>query len=180
MLRLRIIGTDIRICFSLFAVVLFGLISGKNTFLSFTLACTVHELGHIAAMIFFGMKPKKIKLSGRGASIVPEGCFPSKAAAFAVMLGGAAANLTVGILLCESDAAKYHFFLCVYNLLPADSLDGGSLLNYFGLLRKSNVMRISECLSFFFTSLFLCAFSFFPREICILWLFAVLSDYFDS
>ncbi len=102
----------------------------------FLLACLVHELGHWAAIRALGGRVEAFRLTGVGAVIVP-----ARARLFSyweeclTALAGPAASLLLALLagswgrwLGSEDAyllTGVSLVLGLFNLLPADPLDGG-------------------------------------------------------
>ena len=126
MITLRISGirTDIHFTFLLFNAVIF-LMRGNQAILCFYGGCILHELGHILAAAFAGISVQRVSLTGMGIVMTAE-----KNAS--VLLSGPAVNLIcAGIIFLSGgnfSFAAINLALCVYNLLPFSSLDGGAAL----------------------------------------------------
>lgn len=134
MITLRISGvrTDIHFTFLLFNAVIF-LMRGNQAILCFYGGCILHELGHILAAAFAGISVQRVSLTGMGIVMTAEknSSVPTKYSLF-VLLSGPAVNLIcAGIIFLSGgnfSFAAINLALCVYNLLPFSSLDGGAAL----------------------------------------------------
>jgi len=97
----------------------------------FLVSCAAHELGHCAAIWWFGGKIRQFKLSAIGAEIlldaslgyVPEGI---------IALSGPGINLCLAVLFSWLDISfvfsGINLVLGCFNLLPLRLLDGGRAL----------------------------------------------------
>ncbi len=119
--------------------------NGKLFFFGITSAI-IHELGHIAIMVFFGEKIKKIRLTFGLIEIVTD-FIPSnqihknKPAEKLVIIGGSMANLifsTLCVILFTITKNKnfkilsmQNLYMGMINLLPIKGLDGGDILAKF-------------------------------------------------
>jgi len=96
------------------------------------LCSIIHEEGHVIAMRLCGVKPEKLRLSGKGAEIVAADRYKlSYPAEMAVCLAGPAANLLTGFIFILAGfelLAGISFILGILNLLPLSVLDGGGLV----------------------------------------------------
>lgn len=102
------------------------------------LACTVHELGHMAAALAFGGQVERLSLTVVGAELSFSCRFPMTYGQDGlVALAGPAANLLLGGLFFVLDwhlAAVISLGIGAFNLLPILPLDGGRLV--YGLLAE--------------------------------------------
>lgn len=99
----------------------------------------LHEAAHLIAMAACGVRPRAVRLVVGAVEIVaPTGCL-SRRREICVSAAGPMANLLVGGLLCLlsrqggegvlQNAAVLQFSFGFFNLLPAEGLDGGSILS---------------------------------------------------
>ncbi len=100
----------------------------------------VHEAGHVLAMVFFGAYPTRLKATLAGFTIDYSGdtndrqemlvalAGPAFGFVFSVLCARLGQRLSSEYLLM---CAGLGFVLNVFNLLPAMSLDGGRILDYF-------------------------------------------------
>ncbi len=130
--------------------------SPLSELLLFLGAILLHEMGHLAALLHFGIRPKQLTLSCLGAQI--EMCDPYLAykKEAHVFLAGPLAGF-LGCILAWL-FLRYHFtrygmlffsfnlLLSLFNLLPLKSLDGGkalfSLLCHYG--EESTAQKITN------------------------------------
>ena len=100
------------------------------------LACTVHELGHVAAAQVFGGRTERLSLTVVGAELSFSYRAPlTYGKDSLVALAGPAANLLLGGLFFAMDRylpAVLSLGVGAFNLLPILPLDGGRIL--YGLL----------------------------------------------
>lgn len=137
-MKFKIFGTQIYVSFLFSAVIAFMLATDKTGLVIPTLfASLIHEAGHLFAMWVCECQPKSIRLIPasvqitRGFSAKPQG-------ELAVSLCGPMANLVVFAVLivnylCFKNISVLSFailnlVLCIFNLLPVNGLDGGTLL----------------------------------------------------
>ena len=153
MMKLRILKTDIIISFTLVCLFAISIITGiAQEFLLCFLAVIIHESGHIILMCKFGYYPKEIKISLFEISIL-DNCRHKRGNKqnFLIILFGPFANLICFIfffllyLLGNSlfiVFATANLSVCIFNLLPVMSLDGGQLM--YIMLCKRFDDRIAE------------------------------------
>ncbi|MCI5816617.1 hypothetical protein [Ruminococcus sp.] len=132
MLRFRLYGVRITVCFGFAAVwALFCLIRGELA-LPLLLASLIHELGHAAAMCACGQKLAGLKLWGGGILMTPRRSrMLTRRQEVCILLSGPAVNLAVGLGLWLAGARLWgvlHWALGLWNLLPYRDLDGGAVL----------------------------------------------------
>lgn len=122
--------------FLLLACILLYLDEGVGVLPWGLLACTIHELGHMAAARTVGGRVERLSLSAVGAEF--RFAYPSALSygkeSF-VTLAGPMANLLTGVVALWADAyllAVFSMGVGIFNLLPILPLDGGVVL--FNLL----------------------------------------------
>ena len=115
---------------------LYWLDEGVGLLLWGLLACTVHELGHVAAALAFGGRAERLSITVVGAELSFSYRAPlTYGQDSLVALAGPAANLLLGGLFFALDRhlpAVLSIVVGVFNLLPILPLDGGRVL--YGLL----------------------------------------------
>jgi len=135
-------------------ILLFALIYffDEDGLLASLIPCMVlHELGHVSAMLFFGVHPTRLKLTAAGLSLDYSGdinagremltALAGPVFGFAFSLFCARLGRLFGneyLLMCSG----LGFILNTFNLLPAKSLDGGHILDF--LLNKRFDSRKAE------------------------------------
>lgn len=127
------------------------------------IACGMHELGHIIALLSLGIRPKMLSFDMIGIKLVNPGCILSPKKELFVLLSGSGLNLLVFFLLSDKPLssqslfALIHLLLGVYNLLPLKSFDGGKILNLIlsGFLSQRAVYIICNTVDFIFIILML-------------------------
>ena len=121
--------------FSFLAVLFFMLeISRSDWGLWCVFCCILHELGHFSAFALVGSRPRELWLEAGGMRIVPAAGLLSPGREAFVLSGGCMVNFFCGavlLLLGCLEAAGFHLFLGLWNLLPLKALDGGQLLRLF-------------------------------------------------
>lgn len=99
-------------------------------------ACILHELGHLAAMLYFGQPIKKLVFYGAGIMIVRgrgEPLTPT-GAELIILSAGCTVNLLLFALSGANEWGMINLVIGLFNLLPLKSLDGGKI---FLLLLRS-------------------------------------------
>ena len=133
-----------------------GFLCGREALLAASLAAAVHEMGHLALILYQGSLPASLRLDASGASlrcIEPE---PTMRQERIRALAGPAAGIALWMLLrCSESAflragAGMSLMLSLVNLLPAPGLDGGRVLGCLltGALDAETWLRISCLLGF--------------------------------
>ena len=139
-----------------------------ETAIAIALPVTVHELAHIIALRFFGLKVKNVRAELTGLCIDYCGFAEPMAhiaAAFAGPAGGFIYAYAASLIACETGctcmelSAGISLLLSVFNLLPVLPLDGGRIL--LGLLTillgVQEGERIAYRISFAITAVLLTA-----------------------
>lgn len=138
-MKLNIFSVKITVSYSLLCALTLCVILDEFKGLIFcTLSIIIHESGHIAMMALFGSRPESIKISFFEISINDSLREQrSRKQNFLIILFGPLCNFICFIifyllyLLCRLQTLEFAYtnlFLCLFNLLPVMSLDGGQLL----------------------------------------------------
>lgn len=130
---------SVSVCFAVFTACV--LAADKNGLVSAALfAAVLHELGHLAATVWYRVPVKKIEFRLFGINIeLTGGVSMSYGEEIVIALSGPAANLAAaGICLAAESlwpsagwlliAAAFHLLIAAFNLLPIAELDGGRAL----------------------------------------------------
>ena len=126
MLEWRPGGIQLRISL-LFPALLTALLflQPEGVAVSCVLASVMHECGHLLVMLLLRCPPERCTLGAFGMRLeIGQRHLPGYRKNLLISLAGPAVNAAVG---CRR-AAVVHLVLCVFNLLPAQPLDGGEIL----------------------------------------------------
>lgn len=138
-------GVSLEISFWFAAVMtLMLLLSPQTGAAECFLLCILHEFGHLAPMLLFRAKPKKIQLGYFGMKIVTGQKLLSPIKEIIIAASGPAVNLTLAAILFlggYKSTAMLSLGLGLFNLLPVPSLDGGRILTQLTENRK--VLKIA-------------------------------------
>jgi len=142
MINFKFKKTDISFLFSFFA--LFAvLFYSDNSFkiLIALLACFLHEAGHLAVMLIYDCKPKRILFYGGGIKIIPNCRLLSYEKDIAVNFAGCFVNIISGLITMRlgvfEDFSQASIVIGIFNLLPFSNFDGGHIIKLF-FERKEN------------------------------------------
>lgn len=95
-------------------------------------ACLLHECAHLLMIAMIGKKPVYLRISAAGMRLEAAGTALLPLHLFtAILLAGPAANLLAAFgfrIFGMTEAAAANLSLCLFNLLPFRSTDGGTLL----------------------------------------------------
>lgn len=127
--------TVVKIEFPFFIVIALSLVFQKSSVLDVLAFCALHELGHLAALLFCGGTPEKITVSYYGVGLKYD-CPLGNAKNFFVLVSGVIVNIVFAILDLKRNI---NIALAVINLLPVYPLDGGRILK----LVLSNVFSLN-------------------------------------
>lgn len=132
-MKLRIRGVPVTIDYYFIAVLTLTLVVFENeSILICFVFCVLHELGHLAAMAFFGEKARSVTLGYFGMKIDCGVSLLPKLPEIVIAAAGPFVNLAV-MIICRffelDEAARINLGLCVFNLLPVGMLDGGRILS---------------------------------------------------
>lgn len=154
-MRFRIRGVPVIINYYFIAVLTLMLVVFKNeNILMCFLFCIFHELGHLAAMAFFGEKARGITLGYFGMRIDCGTKIMPKVSEIVIAAAGPIVNLIL-MLFCRlfmlDEAAQINLTLALFNLLPVSMLDGGRIISPFVTERtmKNIGITVGIILSFF-------------------------------
>ena len=151
----------IYVSFPLLAMLTLFLWIGNNNFVIYSvLAATLHESGHIFAMIAKKHKPKQVNLRIFSIDIIDTNRISRDYNRdIFILLSGPLTNLIFGdiafVVYKLFDVASClifayaNLFLALLNLLPIESLDGGQIL--FNLLLRRFKLQTAEKISFSFS-----------------------------
>lgn len=132
MLIFSIKGIRIKLSFSFFAIIALAAASDADAVMVSLFCCMMHEMGHLLAMLRFGIVPQGLCFYGGGIKIIAAPMRLSAAKEAVVLLSGCAVN-ACAFAVCfaagrgMSEFALANLLLCVFNLLPFQKLDGGRL-----------------------------------------------------
>ncbi len=154
-MRFHIRGVPVIINYYFIAVLTLMLVVFKNeNILMCFLFCIFHELGHLAAMTFFGEKARGITLGYFGMRIDCGTKIMPKVSEIVIAAAGPIVNLIL-MFFCRlfllDEAAQINLTLALFNLLPVSMLDGGRILSPFVTERTMKIIGITVgiILSFF-------------------------------
>lgn len=116
------------------ALLILALTAGAGEVLPLVaLSAVCHELGHLAALRLAGAKVEAFRLTAFGAEIQADTRYLPYGRELACTLAGPAVNLLLALSLARVSGdyllAGANLLLCVFNLLPLPSLDGGHALH---------------------------------------------------
>ncbi len=144
-MRLKLFDVDIYISCLFAAIIAFLFATDRTGLILPTFAAILfHELGHLFAMWGLGCQPKQINLIPASVQIV--GSVPKKNSDEVIIaLMGPLMNLLLFVVLLlhalvfdDSTTLSWavlNLVVCIFNLLPARGLDGGTILYQILLLR---------------------------------------------
>lgn len=118
------------------------------------LACTLHEVGHWAAVRLLGGRTLALRLTAVGGELVLDGAHPlTQGGELLSLLAGPGANLTAALLAVRLGRAEWAYLfaglnlaLGVLNLLPVWPLDGGRVLHLLAGPVWQGVARLCSAL----------------------------------
>ena len=151
MYQFKIKGMTFGISFSFLALVGFLTLCGEDVRnqLALCLACCiVHEIGHLAAMLYLGVPAESLVLYGGGMLIRrKKGINSSNLTDCIILLAGPLANALLALfflLVGLRSAAGYNLFCAVFNLLPFSYFDGGRIVDT--LFPDSKATQLIRCI----------------------------------
>ncbi len=118
------------------------------------LSAVIHELSHIVAMLCFSIRPYAIRFRMFDVAI-EENAKKSDFADFVITLAGPLSNLVFAgvFFFINRDFSFCNIALCLFNLLPVDTFDGGHAL--FLILSKKFSVNTSYLILKIFTLIIL-------------------------
>ena len=143
-MSLRIKDFTIRVSFSSVALIALVVLSGVNSgYLLCFISVIFHELGHLAALLLCGGSISGISLTAFNVTIIEkQRYYLSLGRDLICTFAGPFANLVLCVLTFGlfREFAIINLCICVFNLLPASSLDGGQAL-YLMLCRRFDNLK---------------------------------------
>lgn len=141
--------TKISVDFSFFLLLSFAVFYGCKTAFLIVLFSSLHEMGHIAALLLLKTKPDHIKISFYGISMKYDNKISRLGEVF-VILSGPAVNFILYLLLKE----EINLVLLFINLYPVLPLDGGRIV-YLISEKLSKIISLIFLVLLLFTSLYI-------------------------
>lgn len=168
-MKITIFGINITISF-LFCAILSILMLCDRTgmIVPMFIAVIMHELGHLAVMKFFGCAPTEIRLIPGSVRIVTPVC--TEKHSVLILVSGSLLNIIIFLIVYISstiqcvnyyiDFAFINLIYGIFNLLPFNALDGGSILEEIISTKLGNIKakKIIKIITLFGAVLFLLAF----------------------
>jgi stage IV sporulation protein FB len=135
MIRFRFKKFYIAVNFSFLAIISLAILFKDHTIIGFGIAaCLLHEIGHLAVMLFFRVRLNGIVLYGAGISIKSDDI--TRRAFFeevSVITAGIVVNIAAALFFLPQNSNSSQIFavinlmLAAFNLLPLANFDGGRL-----------------------------------------------------
>ncbi|MBO7217952.1 MAG: hypothetical protein J6V50_04550 [Clostridia bacterium] len=145
-MKFNFLGTEFEISFLFLAMTAVMVLFDKTGELAlFFGAALIHEAAHFLMMWFFGCRPKAIRLIPGGINI-EENSPKLVYADIMILLAGPFSNLCC-FLIFKGSFSLINLLLFIYNMLPFDRLDGGSIL-YLCLSRLFSVRAAENAIKF--------------------------------
>lgn len=156
MLTVKLKNLTLEFCLGFFLAAGVIALDSEKAFLRAIIFCFLHEIGHIIAMIFFGVEINGIKFYSGGIKILTndlELC--SKTERFVIYSAGCAVNLLLILimtLLSDYKSALLNFVLAVFNLMPIAHFDGGMIFKLF--VNNSAIEKVVSIIAYAVQSVF--------------------------
>lgn len=109
--------------FSFLILLSFAVFYGYENTVNIILFSLAHEIGHLSALLLFGVKPELIKVSFYGIGLKYKNNL-SKLKEFVVLICGPLVNIILFLILKD----EINLILLIINIFPAPPLDGGRIL----------------------------------------------------
>ena len=133
MMRFKFAGVEFSAHFLVVALMSFAVITDTSEMVCICiLSAVLHECGHLCAMFFFGIKPKRITLRAFDIAIDAK-TDKSILADIIITLCGPLSNLLFALVfVCFSKRLFYsNIVIGLFNLIPVKTFDGGHALHLF-------------------------------------------------
>jgi stage IV sporulation protein FB len=143
----------IEIEYSFLLIIAFSLMVKNESILFVILFSSLHELGHLTALLFFKVKPERLIVSFYGIGLKYKYNL-SFYQDLVFLLSGALVNLILYLLGFKKEI---NLALAAINLLPLYPLDGGRALKL--ILNKAFLLDVSDRIFQFITLVFIVSFS---------------------
>ncbi len=135
-MRFKLFDIEIELQFFAVLALTTALLLDKSSKVALCLLCAfIHECGHLVMMLCLRKKPKSIKLRVFDIAI-KENCDKTFLSDLFITLAGPLFNLIFACILYffNTPLCVCNMTLCVFNMLPIDTFDGGHAL--YIILRK--------------------------------------------
>lgn len=113
----------------------------------FFVAAALHETAHLIMMCIFNARPKAIRLIPGGINIV-DNSPKQMSAELIILLSGPMINL-ICFFVFDNTFSLINLLLFVYNILPLDGLDGGSIV--YSVIGRVCSVKTAKSVIFCFT-----------------------------
>lgn len=161
MFCVKVFGVKLKFGFPFFAFSAFLLIGKMRQLYLLTLIFSLfHEIGHIVAMLYFGVKVREIEFSAGGICIRRRDCFLDYKHDAVILISGPIVNFALAIVFYA--LGLYNPFvvnlgLFLINMLPLKYLDGGMIISVilFYYLSPYRAEKIINAIAYLFTVLLL-------------------------
>ena len=120
-MKFKLFDIEFKIEYSLFIILLIALFAKNDSVLFLLLFSSLHEVGHILSLYFFGGKAKKITFAYYGIGMVRHGDL-NFLSEIIFLLSGIAIN---SVFVIFNFQREINFCLLFINLLPIYPLDAG-------------------------------------------------------
>ena len=146
MLRCRVRGVRVEVSFGFLLMLCVASLGKLEVILLWSLLfMSLHECGHLAAMLATGRPPSAIRLRAGRVSIEPRTQLAGDGVEALILVSGVAVNLLLAAgfaLAGREEFAAANLLMAGFNLVPAGELDGGRLFRL--LLRRTLGERRGE------------------------------------
>lgn len=129
-MKFKIFSTEFEFQFVAVLILTVALLLDKSHKVTLCLlSAFIHELGHIITMLCFSIRPHAIRFRAFDVAI-EDNTSKSNFADFVITLAGPLFNLVFAVLFyfINRDFSFCNFALCLFNMLPVDTFDGGHAL----------------------------------------------------
>lgn len=143
-MKFKLFDIEFELQFIAVAVITLILIFDSSSKVVVCVLCAlIHECGHILAMLCFSIKPKAIKLRLFDIAIIEDN-EKSELADLIITIAGPVVNLICACIFYYFSTTLFvcNLSLCVFNMLPIDTFDGGHAL-YLLLSKKLSFKTVT-------------------------------------